>query len=703
VVVRFSSATPGSFSKSISISSNGGNTTVTVTGIAHKVSFSPAQLDFGSGLLVLREQCNNMGVCGLHKVGLPIEKTLTVKNEGTVAVTLTLSTAAPYEIVSVLPTLSPGQSGQVTVRFDPNESGNFTGTVQVGINGGQGSVTSPPLVGMAHKIEIDPAELDFGLVIIGSMMEQKLMIKNHGVTIVTLDIPNTTQNMASPFRIALDSSVTLNPSECKEILVQFDPITLGQFQETISLLIGQTLLSFLVRARVVTPEEFLRIVGTLFIPGNPNLFFDGFAGLEVSLTDFQSLARNLLVGQTQLPSPENLEISQALEELKLWLNNPAFEQKIQELMQRYPAFGAFVNQIQNQLLSLGLSQNYVQVLHIFISLIAEGESSLSNIIWLTSQDDVIRRIAQALAAIVAAAKAHPELQNLVLTLFPLGIQTPIDVGTGFALMVTLGLIPALKTGCPNVDICFENLARRLEQVAATTNNPIAFYNNFKGLLMEVTVAFNISILHGWRLLNFSENYTGVTEIDIIAEKFIPGVGTVVAFIEVKSDKGLSSGDIAKKLINYDNYVKNVGKQKYPGKDPLQTKYVIVFISYEQLSARVVEAALTEFQQDGGTTPTLIIYCASGCNGFGQGVFAFDYANIDGLDAAAIMDNLGFIQIAEGLYKIRDPLAFRLHLAFCLESAAIALTEEKRFQYFCECMRWFYPDPQSPNDVIITRH
>ncbi|WP_368887656.1 hypothetical protein, partial [Escherichia coli] len=89
-----------------------------------------------------------MDVCGLHteKVGLPIEKTLTVKNEGSVAVTLTLSTSAPYKIVSVLPTLSPGQSGQVTVRFDPSESGSFTGSVQVGITGGQGSVSSPPLV-----------------------------------------------------------------------------------------------------------------------------------------------------------------------------------------------------------------------------------------------------------------------------------------------------------------------------------------------------------------------------------------------------------------------------------------------------------------------------------------------------------------------------------------------------------------------------
>jgi hypothetical protein len=69
-----------------------------------------------------------LGVCGLgtEQVGLPIEKSLTVKNEGSTTVSLTLSTAAPYKIVSVLPTLSPEQSGQVTVRFEPNESGSFT-------------------------------------------------------------------------------------------------------------------------------------------------------------------------------------------------------------------------------------------------------------------------------------------------------------------------------------------------------------------------------------------------------------------------------------------------------------------------------------------------------------------------------------------------------------------------------------------------
>jgi hypothetical protein len=88
---------------------------------------------------------------------LPIEKALTVKNEGTVSVSLTLSTAAPYKIVSVPPTLSPGQSAQVILRFDPSrmvyvapgvaveevESGEFRGSLQVGISEGQGSLTVP--------------------------------------------------------------------------------------------------------------------------------------------------------------------------------------------------------------------------------------------------------------------------------------------------------------------------------------------------------------------------------------------------------------------------------------------------------------------------------------------------------------------------------------------------------------------------------
>ncbi len=257
VVIKFSSATPGSFSKGVSISSNGGSKTVTATSAAHKVSFSPAQVDFGSGLLVLREQCNQMGTCelGTEKVGLPIEKQLTVKNEGTVSVTLTLSTSAPYSIVSVLPTLSPGQSGQVTVRFDPNESGSFTGNVQVGINGGQGSVSSPPLVGVAHKIEISPTTLDFGIVILNNPKQRRLTIKNEGTTTANLTLGTSQADL----EIISGNMLNLASGAEQVVKLRFSPTAPGVFQRSLSVAAGTSTVNISASGKVYNSlEEYLQ-------------------------------------------------------------------------------------------------------------------------------------------------------------------------------------------------------------------------------------------------------------------------------------------------------------------------------------------------------------------------------------------------------------------------------------------------------------
>jgi len=260
VVVRFSSGTAGSFSKSIAISSNGGSKTVTATAVAHKVSFSPASVDFGSGLLVLREQCDSMGGCELRteKVGLPIEKQLTVKNEGTVSVSLTLSTAVPYKIVSVLPTLSPGQSAQVTLRFDPTESGSFSGSLQVGINGGQGSVTAP-LVGTAHKVEIKPSNLDFGIIFVGSTRERQLTITNKGTTTVTLEAGITYPE--HPLQLMLpENPFTLEPSKSVIVTARFRPVASGPISESVRLIIGPHAITVPVMGAAYTREEFEEVV-----------------------------------------------------------------------------------------------------------------------------------------------------------------------------------------------------------------------------------------------------------------------------------------------------------------------------------------------------------------------------------------------------------------------------------------------------------
>jgi hypothetical protein len=675
VVVRFSSGTAGSFSKSIAISSNGGSATVTATAVAHKVSFSPAQVDFGSGLFVLREQCDSMGGCGLRteKVGLPIEKALTVKNEGSVSVSLTLSTAGPYKIVSVPPTLSPGQSAQVILRFDPSrmvyvaprvaveevESGEFRGSLQVGISEGQGSLTVP-LVGTAHKIEIDPAVLDFGIVFVGSTAERKLTVKNQGVTTVTLEVPNTTQNTASPFRIMVESMsgspLVLGSGKSTGVPVQFSATTSGQFTGTARLIINNSFnLEVPLTARAVTFEEFLQLFGTLFVPGTPNLFFDGFEGLNISLADFQSLAQELLTRQPQPPTPEDLEIAQALEELKTWLDDPAFEQKIQELMQQYPAFRTFVNHIQNEILNLGVTSqvNYVQVLQTLARSLDQpsltpGDHPLPIPSWGIPSAD----IAIYTALLVAAAEADPEFRNL--NFFLGGQSTGIRAPQLF--VIAVGFITgSLGPNCG--DSCLINVAERLRVVAATIGTS-AFHNQFKGLLMEVFVAFDLRVFWGWDLLNFSQPFLSNDgkrhEIDIIAKRFVPGIGEVVAYIEVKSDKSLSAQDILEKLEHYDYYIKNIGEKRYQG-----DFHVVVLISFEQTSATTVENALDKFDS---TTPAIIIYCVSNCNGFGEGTFNVKSKNMTPAQVEALLTWLGFVPIGQGLYtSTLDPVSIKLLL------------------------------------------
>ncbi len=155
----------------------------------------------------------------------------------------------------LLPTLAPGQSGQVTVRFDPNESGSFSGNVQAGINGGQGSVSSSPLMGVAHKIEISPAELNFGLVFVDSTREQKLTVKNQGVTNVPLTV-----STEAPFSVVSDGSFGLSPGENREVVVQFNPTTSGNTQGSIRLTSGIVFKEFPATGMAYTEEEYREIL-----------------------------------------------------------------------------------------------------------------------------------------------------------------------------------------------------------------------------------------------------------------------------------------------------------------------------------------------------------------------------------------------------------------------------------------------------------
>jgi hypothetical protein len=462
---------------------------------------------------------------------------------------------------------------------------------------------------------------------------------------------------ASPFTVALpEAPFVLNSSQSVEATVQFTATMSGEFSYTARLIINNSFnLEVPLTARAVTFEEFLQLFGTLFVPGTPNLFFDGFEGLNISLADFQSLAQELLTCQPQPPTPEDLEIAQALEELKTWLDDPAFEQKIQELMQQYPAFGTFVNHIQNEILNLGVTSqvNYVQVLQTLARSLDQpsltpGDQPLPIPSWGIPSAD----IAIYTALLVAAAEADPEFRNL--NFFLGGQSTGIRAPQLF--VIAVGFITgSLGPNCG--DSCLINVAERLRVVAATIGTS-AFHNQFKGLLMEVFVAFDLRVFWGWDLLNFSQPFLSNDgkrhEIDIIAKRFVPGIGEVVAYIEVKSDKSLSAQDILEKLEHYDYYIKNIGEKRYQG-----DFHVVVLISFEQTSATTVENALDKFDS---TTPAIIIYCVSNCNGFGEGTFNVKSKNMTPAQVEALLTWLGFVPKGQGLYtSTLDPVSIKLLL------------------------------------------
>jgi len=333
VTVKFSSTTAGSFSQNLTITSNAGTKLMPVSGVAHKVTFSPATVNFGEGLFVVTQQCGGeTGECMPYtkKVGLPLQGKLVVKNEGTVAVSLNLSTSAPFYLPNGGSlTLAAGQSVEVAVRFDPADSGAFTGVVQVGLQGGQGSLTSGPLMGTAHKIEISSTRLDFGLALVGSSPRpETVTVKNQGVTTITLEPLHTIETL--PFHVVIGAEpVRLVPAESTNVKVEFLTNVPGTFSGKVGLAtIGPLILEVSATGLVYTEEELMAwfeqqrqadgeacqasrdtrgIAPALYVPtGELDAILYGFRCLAED--EFRELIRFILAGEWEiLPPPLNLD------------------------------------------------------------------------------------------------------------------------------------------------------------------------------------------------------------------------------------------------------------------------------------------------------------------------------------------------------------------------------------------------------------
>ncbi len=152
-----------------------------------------------------------------------------------------------------------------------------------------------------------------------------------------------------------------------------------------------------------------------------------------------------------------------------------------------------------------------------------------------------------------------------------------------------------------------------------------FWAGFNGIMAEVQVA-SIMYAKGWQIIDFSKPNQEVqqesgglanTEIDIIANKYIEGLGQVVAFVEVKSG-GIPIGmpvdeavDRASRIIDQLNeYAKYAASVKASGLVPADM-YPVVLIMGGATNPTVAQGIANVVENQG--LPIVVIYCVEACD------------------------------------------------------------------------------------------
>lgn len=167
---------------------------------------------------------------GAVEFGSSSTQNVTVKNNGGGMLSGTASTSSPFSVTQgATYSLGSGEQQLVYVKYTPagysaNNSGNLTftggGATVVSLSG-----TSPAApVPVNPVIQVLPATLDFGVVAIGSHLDQNVTVKNIGTGTLT-----GTATADPPFYIINDADYSLGAKATKQLIVRFQPALIDNF------------------------------------------------------------------------------------------------------------------------------------------------------------------------------------------------------------------------------------------------------------------------------------------------------------------------------------------------------------------------------------------------------------------------------------------------------------------------------------------
>ena len=210
VSVTFKPSAIQSYPAELTISTNGGNITVPLSGSGIKVpapelKVTPASLSFGDVL-----------------VGESKALTLTISNTGNAE--MVINSISPSESVftrsSFSANVAAGGSQQVSVTFKPSAIQSYAAELTITTNGGtvivplSGKGTKAP----APELKVEPTSLSFGDVFIGNYSTRTFTISNTGNAALTISEIKMTEKA---FYLRYQQNIA--PGTSQQITVQFTP------------------------------------------------------------------------------------------------------------------------------------------------------------------------------------------------------------------------------------------------------------------------------------------------------------------------------------------------------------------------------------------------------------------------------------------------------------------------------------------------
>ena len=133
----------------------------------------------------------------------------------------------PAEVPAVGHEIESGQSLTITVAFSPTTPGSFNGEIGLETTGGDETVALSGAAGLAGALQVQPEQVEYGQVPLGSSESRSFTVTNTGGTAVQITKSKPPIGGAFAASTTLEETTTIKPGETKTETVGFTPTELG--------------------------------------------------------------------------------------------------------------------------------------------------------------------------------------------------------------------------------------------------------------------------------------------------------------------------------------------------------------------------------------------------------------------------------------------------------------------------------------------